>query len=205
MKILANPIFANRIREPVPAALGVLPDIVPIPYFGDYDNAKICTVALNPSGTEFYDKKGNPNKKHPCLRSNLGGAKPDDFLTALDAAKIVDYYDNYFVRGIGPHSFFGTYEIFLNQKQVKSSYYHNIPHDNGLCVHIDLFEWATKESYAEFQKHHPLNLQILKSTESPFFMALLEKTGLGSCPFDVIFLDGKAVIDFFEIRHSFLL
>ena len=90
----------------------------PIPFFGNLDHARIVTVGLNPSSTEFAEWRGWDAK---C---NL------DELTS----RLVNYFRLANVKFPPPHAWFG--EI------LEASYILRCPHAIA-AVHVDLCPWAT--------------------------------------------------------------
>ena len=89
----------------------------PIPFFGDIKNAKVLTVGVNPSATEFYIKRNWPDE--------------------TTAADLRDRLINYFQHDAAvSHQWFETWEKALVPLSVS--------YQNGDAAHIDLSPRATK-------------------------------------------------------------
>jgi hypothetical protein len=187
----------------------ILTKAVPIPYFGNYKKAKICTIGINPSNKEFYSG-------HPCSG-----------LTASDSKrieKILFYYIHYFddvTKGdeIGKQyqKYFGSSQkiqsnwfnkfgdLFdeLHKNHAKPQYSYKALKTNRLvyesnCVHIDLAQWATNKKWRNLSAL--VQAEHLLDNASTFRKLLKCGTLLRVAPFEVIFLDGiTAVLEFYRM------
>ncbi len=103
-----NSIYSTLLKPDIPP--------IPIPYFGNIENAEILTVGVNPAVSEFKKNRNwpdNPGADH--LESRL---------------------KNYFnLNSPPPHNWFNTWEDALNL--LGSSYY------CGMAAHVDLSPRAT--------------------------------------------------------------
>jgi hypothetical protein len=175
----------------------ITPDSVPIPFFGDYDNAEICTIGINPSDTAFN------SSTHPCLRSNL--KKTTSNIPAW-VQTILDYYSTYFYSGKKPNPWFKKLESFLNnihsQKlSIKSASYKV---GASLAVHIDLVPWATTPTWTDLSKNFPNVPPVHLHENAKIFKDLLDCVEKANM-FKVIFLNGKAaVFEFCKITGELL-
>jgi len=176
----------ERIRRPIEDNMCITKESTPVIYFGDYDSAKACTISLNPSDKEFLCGKEilTGNAERLCSRRKLG-KNDKDLLTEEDAKIVLDYCKNYFAKN--PFKdWFDPFEHFINQFR-NYSYYENT------CVHLDLVQWATTPKWSDIPskiKNEHLNNDL------PVLKYLLEKN------FEVIFLNGRTVIETFSDRFN---
>ncbi len=171
-----------RVQQKIPDAMCVTTKTTPIVYFGQYEEAKACTISLNPSDREFNDNKGNTligNRERLCSRAKL---KVDDNqpLSREEAIQVLSNCRTYFSRN--PYRlWFDKYEKFLNCFDY--SYY------DGSCVHLDLIQWATTPFWGTLSNEIKKNLL---TQDLPFLKGLLEKD------FEYVFLNGSTVVN--EVR-----
>ena len=168
----------NRIAKAITPNLQISPNTTPVVFFGDYFNARSCTISINPSDREFFDSKRSVLsgfQKRLCSRVEL--RKNDyDVLDDLDCEKVLSDCIDYFKRN--PYKqWFNKYEKFL--EVFDFSYY------KGSAVHLDLVQWATTPFWKGLTE---LNRQKLLKDDLPFLKSLLEKN------FDIIFLNGNTVV-----------
>ncbi len=100
-------------------------NVIPIPYFGRIETAKVVTIGLNPSDGEL---------------------KIGRWPTSLTASQIHERLTVYFENPeITPHSWFSTWEQALSS--IGASYY------DGSAAHLDLCPWParTPKSYEDPQ------------------------------------------------------
>ena len=168
----------ERIKKPIGNNMNITKGSTPIIYFGDYDNAKACTVSINPSDREFLDKNGKiltNNEERLCSRIKLG-RKDTDELTDSDAETVLKYCKNYFKTR--PYkTWFNKYDYLINK--FGYSYF------NDTCVHLDLVQWATTPFW---NKVSDRNKSLHLKNDIPVLEYLLNKQ------FDVIFLNGSTVV-----------
>ncbi|MCX7183669.1 MAG: hypothetical protein NTW90_00245 [Nitrosospira sp.] len=91
-------------------------DIVPIPYFGKIETARVITVGLNPSDGEL--KRG----RWPAAPT------PQEI-----SFRLTSYFEN---PQVMPHTWFSTWEHSL--ALIGASYY------DGTAAHLDLSPWAAR-------------------------------------------------------------
>jgi len=172
----------ERIKLPIPPNMGITTRTTPVIWFGNYDQAKVCSISINPSDKEF-----NPHTKL-CSREDLNKSDNDP-LEDNDAIRVKESCNNYF-SGNPYRAWFDAFEHFLG-KFGGYSYY------DGTCVHLDMVQWATTPIWRKLpelvrQKHIKNDLPILKH--------LLEKE------FEVMFLNGESVVknisDHLDIKLS---
>jgi hypothetical protein len=179
----------ERIKLPIPPDLKITPRSTPVIWFGNYEQAKVCSISINPSDIEFYrHPRGQENYTIPenllsnsearlCSREELK-RRDSDPLDDKDVIKIKKYCNNYFNKN--PYKrWFRPFEYFLNKI---GGYSYN----EGTCVHLDMVQWATTPTWSGLldgvqERHIENDLPILKH--------LLEKE------FKAMFLNGKSVVD----------
>ncbi|WP_115720388.1 hypothetical protein [Gallaecimonas mangrovi] len=175
---MLRPEILKRVKEEIDPSLSITKRTTPVPYFGDYDNARACTISLNPSDREFCDKNGEiliPEKTRLCSRQELEREDSQE-LTDSEAIKVIDNCKNYFRKN--PYKlWFNKYEEFL--KQFELSYY------DGSAVHLDIVQWATTPFWNKLSSD---TKSILLKKDLPFLKLLLEKN------FDFIFLNGLTAV-----------
>ncbi|MDR1803366.1 MAG: hypothetical protein LBQ94_07135 [Treponema sp.] len=160
-----------RIKLPIPPNMEVTPRSTPVVWFGNYEQAKACTISINPSDKEF-----NPHTKL-CTRDELKKSDNDP-LDDKDAIKVRERCNNYF--GGNPYRiWFDAFEHFLRN-------FGNYSYYDGTCVHCDMVQWATTPTWSKLpeavrEKHIKNDLPILKH--------LLEKD------FEAMFLNGRSVVE----------
>jgi hypothetical protein len=200
------PIF-TRVSQAITPGLDITSGLVPIPYFGNYDKADVCTIGINPAGTEFANLK-----THPVSRQTFG-KKDDDTLSPSDVVEVMDFCDIYFepalksAKYLPPithtaHSWFkpleellnyfnysyGTWKGFKYGAVTKAQELHG--NDGGLAVHIDVVQWATKEGWSDLGESQPFVQEVHLHNAVPTFTTLLSN-GKSPGNFKAIFLDGK--------------
>ena len=172
--------FFDRIKKPIPQGMNITPGTTPVIYFGEYANAKACTISINPSDREFLNQNHEllvGKDARLCSRKSLS-KNDSEPLNEYDAQKVVCFCDNYFK--INPYKlWFAKYEEFLNY--CGFSYY------QGSVVHLDLVQWATTPFWSEIKNQK--NKDLLLQGDLPFLKKLLEKN------FDYIFLNGRTVMN----------
>ena len=179
----------ERIKLPIPPNLKVTTRSTPVIWFGNYEQAKVCTISINPSDNEFYrHPKGQDDYvildnllknrfARLCSREELR-KNDDDPLDDNDVTKIRERCNNYFGRN--PYrAWFDAFEHFLRRFGGYSYY-------DGTCVHLDMVQWSTTPIWSELlddvqEKHLKNDLPILKH--------LLEKD------FETMFLNGESVVE----------
>jgi len=182
IKNYGDKIIFGRIKRPIENEMCIIHGTTPVIYFGNYDDAKACTISINPSDKEFKNGKGEllkNGKERLCSREMLD-ISDNKKLSNSQAKKVIDYCKKYFHNN--PYKiWFNPVDFFI--KQFGYSY-----NDSGYdtCVHLDLVQWATDKwsSIPEDikKKHLKKDLPILKH--------LLSKKDL-----KIMFLNGKTVVE----------
>lgn len=175
----------------------ILQDTIPVPFFGEYNQATVATLSLNPSSAEFYSSYGRSSsvplkgysKRFVHLSEDLGldfdyyrlGSRLEDQI-ALDKIykSLIEYFS-------GPKSnwnrdWFGFSEIAIN-RGLDASYF-----DQGFkrrAFHLDLSPWATRQwnQLGETQNN------LLKENR-PFLIKFLSQANL-----DHLVVLGQSTLD----------
>lgn len=182
MRKHGDSIILERIKRPIENKMRIIRGTTPVIYFGNYNDAKACTISINPSDKEFKNGKGkllDNGKERLCSRKMLN--VPDSKkLSNSQAQKVIDYCEKYFHNN--PYkTWFNPIDCFIKQ----FGYSYKEP-GYGTCVHLDLVQWAT-DKWSKIpenikSKHLDNDLPILKH--------LLSKKDL-----KIMFLNGKTVIE----------
>jgi hypothetical protein len=179
----------ERIKREIEPNVCITPQTTPVVFFGDYDNAKACTIALHPSDREFLDENGNiliGDDRRFYSRKELG-KKDLEELSDDDAEKVLECCKKYFKVKFKPYIWFKELTFFI--EKFGYSYYDNdsVSVSNfKKCVHLNLVQWASSPSWGDIkdEKIIPCHLK----NDLPILKYLLEKK------FEYIFLDGDKVV-----------
>ena len=90
--------FLDYIRMPIPKDAGIVPQSVPIVFFGDIEKAEYATIAINPSNKEFVDDKNvllSTAKKRLVDRAILR-VGDDEKLSIEQAQEVYESLRSYF-------------------------------------------------------------------------------------------------------------
>jgi len=180
-----DPEIFRRIKKPIEEGLYIVKGTTPILYFGNYKDAKACTIATNPSPKEFYvDRKSQVfqgKTKRFFTREELG-KKDDEELTDENVKTVLDCCNDYFIRETYNNEFFGELEIFINK--------YGYSFRNGSCVNLNLVQWATEPGVSDLKT----NEQSAHLINDIHIIELL----LNNKNFEKIFLNGKTVVKEFQ-------
>jgi hypothetical protein len=130
----------DKISQPHPTTVKIVPHSVPIVFFGNIEKAEIATLSLNPSNKEFEGVKGN---KRVIDRADLG-VKNSDTLTRIDAEKVYNSFLAFFKNNPYRGWFDPLNEIF---KAKGYEYY------NDQIVHLDISPWATSNKWNDLSNY----------------------------------------------------
>lgn len=176
---LTNRIY-SLVKEPIQGGLSITQKSTPIPFFGNLESAKVCTISLNPSDREFLDSKGSLLNKKRLYDRDLLKKEDDESLTEADAKKVVDGCEKYFENN--PYRlWFNKMDYFLKSFESTYSYY------SKTAVALDLAQWATTPKWSSLSEY--VRSELL-SKGIPFLKDILEYK-----KFDFIFLNGKTVFE----------
>lgn len=131
--------------------LGIIEWSTPIPYFGNFENAKIATIGINPSNREFTDSNNTIlkiNRFHTLDSLELNNW---DEINENHLLKILDACNQYFEYN--PYSqWFNKLEFLLSG----TSYSYYFPLSN-VC-HLDLIPFATLKKWSSLSIKNQKNL-----------------------------------------------
>ena len=186
-------IIVQHCKRRIPKGLCVTKKSTTIPFFGNYELAKACTISLNPSNKEFLNNHGEiltGDKARLVSRKQLK-CKDNEMLSKSDAIRIIDKCSCYFNKGSNPYkSWFNRYEAFL--KIFGYSYYEDS------AVGLDIVQWATTPFWKSLKKTPAIIKELLRH-DIPFLKYLLTKR------FDRIFLNGITVVEAVQDHLKFAL
>lgn len=170
---------------PRPENIRIVPDTLPIPFFGQYKSAIAATVSLNPSDKEFLDKNGRwllgEQKRFESYHSL--GCRGCEELTDEMIRKAFLCCTEYFERKATAYwQWFRPIESV-----VKKATAGDINYTNGKMAHFDLSPWATNPVWSGLNEGEQ---KILKKDGLIFLKWLLEV----SSP-KVFFLNGKTTCE----------
>jgi len=137
-------VVAERIRQPLPAGLSVLPGSLPIVSFGDPNTATVATLSLNPSWLEFQSASGAwllGGRRRLASLLSLGAEDPRD-LDDAQVAQVVAESNAYFQGPNWYRGWFHWLESLLRESEAGS-------YLDGSACHLDLVQWATKPVQGE--------------------------------------------------------
>jgi len=122
--------------------LEIIPDTTPVPFFGDFRESEIVSIALNPSSNEFPSKKSNRRLIH---LSDLGLSPKHyqlgmDSMTEVQASMILEQCVQYFESN--SYKWFDTASVAL--KIGFGASYYKSDHSEIRACHTDIFPWATR-------------------------------------------------------------
>ncbi|MYH78181.1 MAG: hypothetical protein F4134_10720 [Acidimicrobiaceae bacterium] len=157
----------------------------PVPFFGRAEKARVASVGLNPSGQEFYDRKGHPLRGNGQRLATLESRGLRDWSAAgpAECSAVAQACSDYF-DGNPYESWFDPLEAIFEIAGLGTL------HDGGAC-HIDLAPWATEETWSNLGSEEAQKA-LLKHGEQTL-LSLLSST-----QFDVLLLNGMSVIKGFE-------
>ena len=127
----------------------ILPDTTPVPFFGDFENATIISIGINPSSREFRN-----SKRRLCHLSDLG--LPADFYRSAQISmkesqalvigkSLLNYFENKVDNKLTYlEDWFHPAETAING--CGATYFQGKLESNNykIACHVDLFPWATK-------------------------------------------------------------
>lgn len=123
-----------RDHAPIPS---VIKGSLPVPFFGQYDIARVATVGLNPSKWEFKHRNGEwrlaGEKRLESLES-LGVSHAQN-LTDAHLELCYELCRSYFQRNIYYRTYFDRVGNLIRPL--------NVDYKNGSLAHFDVSPWAT--------------------------------------------------------------
>ena len=132
----------KRIKSSYPGKDLVVHQSTPVLSFGDFQNAGIFTLGINPSNLEFVDKKGELLKNKLRRLQTLSSLKASDCtsLSQKQSMKVFDGCIDYFNRR--PYNWFDKFGPII--EAIGHSFY-----SPPFAAHVDLVQWATKTKWGK--------------------------------------------------------
>ena len=178
-----NEEILKRIRSNYPGKDLVVNQSTPVLSFGDFQNAEVITLGINPSNREFEDKKGELLKNQLRRLQTLSSLKSSDCssLSKEQSVKVFEGCVNYFNRR--PYNWFDKFGPIL--EAIGYSFY-----SSPFAAHVDLVQWATQKKWKDISKGE----QNMLIQEGRSFL----KYQLKSENVHTILLNGITVINAFQ-------
>lgn len=164
----------------------IVGDSTPVLFFGN-PRAKVATLGINPSLSEFLDRSGElleGERRRLAILPWLGVQNFDEITREL-GSKIIDECAGYFERN--PYGWFNALDEILRDG-LEVSYF------NRTACHLDLAQWATKPNWGELNDRYRTELL---NDGIPFLTEHLQK--MNYC---LVIVNGISVID--QLRDSSL-
>lgn len=172
-------LIRDRILRPTQIAC-VIPGSTPVISFGDFTNARIASLSINPSSKEFLKGRSLlPFEEKRLVDREVLGIRAQDRITEAHVEKVWDGCRRYFDTDRNPYSWFNDLEIILNHSDF--SYF------NGTASHIDLVQSATFPAWAALK---PEIKRELLDADYEFF-----KYQTAFPTLEVILINGRQVFD----------
>lgn len=178
----------------------ILEDTIPVPFFGEYNQASVATLSLNPSSEEFYSSYGRNNsvplkgysKRFVHLSEDLGldsnyfrmGGRLEDQISVEKIYKsLIEYFSS--PKSNWNHEWFGLSEVAIN-RGLDASYFNQS--FKRRAFHLDLSPWATRQ-WSQLGKTQ----NDLLTENSPFLIKFLSQANL-----NYLVVLGKSTLDSLE-------
>jgi len=170
----------DYIRRPIPQGIPIVPQSIPIVFFGEIDKARFATIAINPSNREFTNTKHEifpPNKKRFVDRDILG-ITDTDALSLEQAERVYQSLCNFFHKR--PYmQWFGQLEkLFLEA---------NLSYFKGDIINLDISPWATSVKWNALTVEQRTDL----ISHGGDLLRIILNSGRLRC----LFVNGKTAID----------
>lgn len=195
--MIDDQLLIDRIRRRRPDGLSIVRGSAPVTSFGDPRSARVASVGINPSVSEFCSsKKGKPllepAKKRFVDLETLGLGE-HDVLTEEQALRVAESCDRYF--DVNPYwSWFSPMQTYVMDPL-------GVSYKSRTAVHLDLVQWATDPVWSRIAS--PAVQDRLVDDDLPFLRALIAQGG-----YDLIVLNGRTVVEtfrrfgMFEVEHE---
>lgn len=172
-------LILEYIKQPIPqnTNMPIMEQSIPVPFFGDIENAHIATISINPSNREFENDKGTflSGSDKRFTDRELLGVKDTDFLSDRQSEEVYASLMNYFHKNPYYKGWFRTLDNYAGSI-LGGSY------DDGTMVHLDIYPWATKQKWN--------NLSVSEKKNALQKYNLLKKILLNR-NFKYIYINGK--------------
>jgi hypothetical protein len=177
----------DRAMAAYPAIEELVAGSTPVVSFGNPATAKIITIGINPSSSEFQ-KSGKSKdllpvgKKRLVDQETLGINNPTS-LTREQAIQVIEgCYDYFFSK---PHNPYMTWFKHLNQNVNK---HFGLDYRDASAAHLDLVQWATDPVWGGI-KSDSVRAELLKS-DAEFL-----RYQVGMKNHDIVFMNGSQVTE----------
>jgi hypothetical protein len=181
-----NPLltFLDRLSKPGLSSR-VLNWACPVPFFGGLDSARVASVGINPSASEFLGSSGleldGVNRRFPTLRSL--GLRSWNQIGSDGVIKIRKACDQYFLGN--PYTrWFGVLETLFTDSGL--TYYGREP---SIC-HLDLVPYATSQRWGDLDQK--TRSDLISLTRDSLALVVQESN------IEVIVLNGRSVVASFQ-------
>jgi hypothetical protein len=181
------------VKAPIPEGLNIISGSVPIPFFGDFDKAKVCTIGINPGRSEFmriWPKKQWP-KGHPKHREACFNKADTEALSEENAKEVIGFCKDYFKRFMEKKGeidkFFRNLETIVQKFPGCDGY----SYLGGNIVHLDIVPWATDPDWGKLPQKAQEGLEQF-CQDREYFRILF-----GAKQFKYVFLNGTTVREVF--------
>lgn len=127
----------QMVRRPAPTGCSVIPGTTPVVSFGNPTRAKVATLGINPSKSEFLDKSGamlTKDKQRLATLPSLGASRCEE-LTDAQVLEVVRWCNRYFQGN--------WYKRWFQQLEKHVLPPSNLSYLDGSVCHLDLVQWAT--------------------------------------------------------------
>lgn len=180
----------NRIGAPS-ASKHVIPGSTPVPFFGNFLDASIYTIGINPSHNEFLSSSGKllsmKEKRlsdYETLKINhIEGLNP---ISVSHSEEILNSCLNYFYRK--PYKWFKVLDEVVN-KPLEASYF------KGTACHLDLVQWATSPVWGQIVKQDATGARDLLESDLLFVNQQIHWLRRKNRSLRSFFLSGRTVVE----------
>ena len=180
----------ERAMENFPAIEQLVVGSTPVVSFGNPGPAKLITIGINPSSSEFqvFGKSKNllPVEKKRLVDLETLGLKNPKSLNREQAIRVIEGCYNYF--DMKNHNPYMTWFKHLNDNINK---HFGLDYLDGSAAHLDLVQWATDPVWGGI-KSEVTKDELLKS-DSEFL-----RYQVGAKKYDIVFMNGRKVKDQLE-------
>ena len=180
----------ERAMENFPAIEQLVVGSTPVVSFGNPGPAKLITIGINPSSSEFqvFGKSKNllPVEKKRLVDLETLGLKNPKSLNREQAIRVIEGCYNYF--DMKNHNPYMTWFKHLNDNINK---HFGLDYLDGSAAHLDLVQWATDPVWGGI-KSEVTKDELLKS-DSEFL-----RYQVSAKKYDIVFMNGRKVRDQLE-------
>ena len=180
----------ERAMENFPAIEQLVVGSTPVVSFGNPGPAKLITIGINPSSSEFqvFGKSKNllPVEKKRLVDLETLGLKDPKSLNREQAIRVIEGCYYYFDKK--NHNPYMTWFKHLNDNINK---HFGLDYLDGSAAHLDLVQWATDPVWGGI-KSEVTKDELLKS-DSEFL-----RYQVGAKKYDIVFMNGRKVKDQLE-------